>query len=63
MGRDTKMVSLAKSVHQIVEALKIELSKPSPKYTMVKTVVDSLSIQTVALLGEVLSQESKDGVK
>ena len=62
MNKDVKLVDVVKDVHKTVEMLKIELNKSTPDEVLVKSIVQSLSLRTVALLGLTLYKEGeKDG--
>jgi hypothetical protein len=59
MNKDVKLVDVVKDVHKTVEMLKIELNKSTPDEVLVKSIVQSLSLRTVALLGLTLYKEGE----
>lgn len=59
MNKDIKLVDVVKDVHKTVEMLKIELNKSTPDEVLVKSIVQSLSLRTVALLGLTLYKEGE----
>ena len=59
MNKDIKLVDVVKDVHKTVEMLKIELNKSTPDEVLVKSIIQSLSLRTVALLGLTLYKEGE----
>ena len=59
MNKDIKLVDVVKDVNKTVEMLKIELNKSTPDEVLVKSIVQSLSLRTVALLGLTLYKEGE----
>ncbi len=59
MNKGIKLVDVVKDVHKTVEMLKIELNKSTPDEVLVKSIVQSLSLRTVALLGLTLYKEGE----
>lgn len=59
MNKDVKLVDVVKDVHKTVEMLKIELNKSTPDEVLVKSIVQSLSLRTVALLGLTMYKEGE----